>query len=282
VKTTYNTLLIFVCFLLVNGGVVAQIKLQPSFGIGGQSIKYSSELADINGSSGINFGADFLIYINEDMALGGGVRFVNYSSKAVFATFESTENLVDVDGHSFELQTSSDGIEEIYSFSSIEIPIVFRYQQWVTSDIILFGASGPVMVIPEPIKSEITSGSVSTKGYYPQWKLLIDELDDYGYFTRDISGELPDVDTKPSLSWAFEVGAEYYIGKRINILLAAYYQSSFSSVKSSEGGFLMPDAFTYSGSLSAAEIVKPSKMGIRIGISLDITPVEKSSIKSIR
>jgi hypothetical protein len=268
--------------LLVNGNAFAQIKLQPFLGFGGQSITYLSELADVNGNSGINFGADFLYYLNEDMAIGAGARFANYSSKAIFASFESTENLVDKDGYSFELQISSDGIEEIYSFSAIEIPITFRYQQWVTSDVILYGASGPVITMPRSIKSKVAFGSVSTKGYYPQWNLSIEELADYGYETKDVTGELPDVDTKPSLSWAFEVGAEYYIASRINVLFAAYYQPSFSSVKSSDGGFLMPDAFTYSGSLSAAEIVKPSKIGIRIGVSLDLTPVEKSSIKSIR
>lgn len=276
-----NTLIILLLLLVINP-MVAQIKLLPWVGLGAQSIHYTSKSASVDGASGVNFGVDGYYYFNEHMALGAGLRMGSYEATAKFGSFSLEQFLVDMDGDSYVLTSSSNGIEELHKISTIEIPILFRYEKWISNSILLFGATGPVFVLPRNVESNFVSGDLVTSGYYPEWDLTITNVEEYGYYTRDLKGEMPSAKAKTTLAWALEAGGEFFISKRMNLVVSLYYQPGLSSITDSSEESLMPDAYTFNGSLMGANGVKLSKMGIRVGVNFDLTPKEKEGIKSIR
>ncbi|TLX77630.1 PorT family protein [Labilibacter sediminis] len=281
-KIQYKNIFFTLLLLMMVSPLFSQVRLTPWVGFGNQSVKYSFDDATIDGASGINFGADVYIYLNENMALGSGFRMTSYEATASINDYSIEQAGVDKDGDAYEMTSVSTNIEESHKISAIEIPLLFRYQDWVTDNIMLFGATGPVFILPGSSSSKIASGSVKNVGFYPEWNLIIDDVPEYGFFDNELAGDMPEIDTKTSLAWTIEAGAEIFISKRLNVFASLYYQSCFSSVTNPAEGGLIADPFTYNGSLMGADDVKLSKMGIRVGVNLDLTPRERGSIKSIR
>ncbi len=274
---------IVLALLLIVSLAQAQVKVQPYVGFGNQSIHYSSDNASVDGAIGMNMGLDAFYYINQKMAVGGGIRMVNYGAKASVYDQVYSAELTDEDGDDYVLSATFDGIEEDHHLTAIEIPLFFRYQHWVTNDIMLFGSTGPVLIFPGNMESKFTSGTLATEGYFPEWNVTVDDVDEMGFYERDITGNGPDVDASTSLAWNLSFGAEYSIAKRLNMFMAVSYQSSLSSVSDGQSNSdIMSDAYTFNGSMAGAGDIKLSQMGIKIGVTIDITPVEKAGIKSIR
>jgi len=269
--------------LLISVTTMAQFKLQPSVGLGSQSLTYTYQDATITGSSGIGFGADLFYYMNEDLAFGAGVRFAGYKAISTLADLTKSESGVDIDGDNYQLTKVSKGITEEHTMSAIEIPLLVRYQKWVSGTFIVFGSTGPVFVLPSKLKTKFNSGTMSTSGYYENWDLTIDEAEPYGFGSNALSGNEVDLSAKTSLSWAIEAGVEYFINKRFNLMLTAYFQPGLSSVvdaKKDANAIVNP--FAFEGSLAGGNDIKINKVGFKVGINFDLSPPEKSSIKSIR
>ncbi len=269
--------------LLVSVTTIAQFKLQPSIGFGSQSIDYKFDGATVDGSSGISLGADLFYYLNDNIVVGAGVRFANYKATSSLNDFSIMQSGVDVDEHNYEQTKVSKGISETHTMSAIEIPLLLRYQKWVSGSFIVFGSTGPVFVIPGKLKTSFDSGTLNISGYYENWDLVIDDADPYGFGSRNLADYEPEIDSKTSLSWAIEAGVEYFINKRFNLMLTAYFQPGLSSIATSnkEVGAVV-DPFAFEGSSVGASDVKINKIGLRLGINFDLSPPEKSSIKSIR
>ncbi len=277
-KKLYNFIFFFIGLLLCMPAV-AQIKLQPFVGIGSQSLNYTYEGASVSGASGVNFGADVFYYLTEDLAVGAGLRLTSYKSDATIGDYEYFSTGTDKDGDAYALTKTFADIEESHKLSAIEIPLLIRYQKWVSGSIIVYGATGPVFVLPGSLKTTFNSGVVSSEGFYEKWNLTIDDASGYGYITTNLPDIEPELTAKTSLSWALEIGGEYFINKRLNLTLTAYYQPGMSSFMEAEE---QNDVFGYRGSLAEASNAKLNKVGIKFGINFDLTPTERSSIKSIR
>ncbi len=257
----------------------AQLKVKPFVGYGIQSMNYDYDQADIKGTGGVNVGADLFYYLSENIAVGSGVRFATYKSTATLDNYVTNSSGTDMDGDSYDLTRTLTDVSENHTQSTIEVPILGRYERWFGPDIILFGTTGPVFIVPGSSKTDFDSGIVTASGYYEKWDLTIDEASGYGYGESDLSGSSVDHTSKMSVAWTIECGAEYYISSRLNLSLAAFFQTGFGSCISEEED---TDPLSFNGTLVEAGSAKLSKIGIRFGVSFDISPPEKSSVKSIR
>ncbi len=257
----------------------AQLKLKPLVGYGIQSMNYDYGQADIKGTGGLNVGADLFYYLNENMAVGSGVRFSTYKTTATLDNLVTSYSGTDKDGDSYDLTKTLTGVSENHTQSTIEIPVLGRYERWFGPDIILFGNTGPVFIFPGSSKTDFESGKLTASGYYEKWGLTIDEASDYGYGENDLTGSTVDHSSKMSVAWAVEWGAEYYISSRLNLSLTAFFQTGLSSCVSEEES---ADPLSFNGTLMESGSAKLSKLGLRFGISFDITPPERASVKSIR
>ncbi len=274
-------LLVFVNFISEHD-TKAQLKLSPFISYGAQSLKYSFDNADVKGSTGIGFGADIQYHLSEYLIVGTGLRIHSYKATAELGDFYTEQDLVDMDGDSYILRTTGSTIEEEYKSTAIEIPLFIRYQKWVTSDMILYGATGPVFsFLGSPNVS--MNGTISTEGYYPEWELTIDNVEEYGFYTRDINDSKTETTLKTSIGWLIEVGAEYYLSKRVNLTAGVFFQPGLSNLSNGNSeNEIMLDSHTYNGTLNGTDKVKLSKVGLRLGINFDLTPNYRSSVKSIR
>ncbi len=282
VKPLYTKILLVALLTLTLFSVNAQFKIQPSFGYGSQSINYKSEYATVKGVSNYNFGINAFYYISQDIALGAGFHMADYGATAVFNNVSLQENRVDIDGEEFELTADFNGVNEEHTISVMEFPIFIRYQKWLSNNIMFFGSTGPVFIIPGTMSGKFTSGSVETSGYYPQWNLTIDDLPAYGFYARDLNEDIPEVEVKSSIGWNFEAGVELYVQKRINAFISACYMAGGNISNASGDSEILPDLNTFNGSMAGVDKISLSKLGIRIGLTIDLTPIEKAGIKSIR
>ena len=281
-KTIYKVS-VLVLFMLSPVLSKGQFKLQPSLGFGSQSISYDYEGATVEGTPGVTLGADLFYYLSEDFAVGAGVRFASYKATAAIGDYSFTKVGTDKDGDVYDFTQTMTGIDEKHTLSAIEIPLLARYQKWVSGSMIVFGSTGPVFVVPGSLKTEFNAGTIATSGYYEKWDLNIDEASEYGFGTQDLTLTEPELDPQMGLSWALEIGAEYFINQRINLMLTAYFQPGLSGIiKAGDKVDLASDLFAFRGTMAGADNVKISKVGIRLGINFDLTPPERASIKSIR
>ncbi len=281
VNSIYKTVLLLVTMLFIGSITKAQFKLQPLIGYGMQKMKYDYGNIDIKGSGGLNIGADLFYYLNDNIAVGTGVRFATYKSTATTdSTMITSSGQVDKDEDNYEGMFTLENFSEKNSFSSIEIPLFGRYQKWFGPDIILFGTTGPVFVIPGACKTDLEKATVSSSGLLADYGgVLLDDASEYGYYTDSImSGESFDNNAKFSLGWDVEVGAEYYLNSRINLSLTAFYQQGLTNFVNSDG----MSVGSFEGTLAGSGSAKLSKLGVRFGLTIDLTPPEKSSVKSIR
>ncbi len=264
--------------------IEAQIRIQPMLGFGIQKLNFDSDIADVKGTTGITVGANAFYSINEDLFVGAGFAMMTYGADATIDyNYEAGSPRVDMDGDSYILSANFSGVKEKYRMTTIEIPILVKYQRWVSADILLTGATGPVFILPGGLKSEFTSGDLATSGYYKEWDLTIDDIPEYGFYERLLSGDMPDYDLKTTLGWTFQFGAEYYLAKRLNLTATLYYQTALgSAVDIKSDVAFMEDPSVYNGSMYYSDKVKLSSMGIKIGLLFDLTPPEKAGVKSIR
>ncbi|MCW3804387.1 outer membrane beta-barrel protein [Plebeiibacterium marinum] len=283
-KTIYKNITVLSALLLMSLSVTSQIRIQPSIGFGSNKISYDSDYATVDGLSGLNLGVDAFYYLNEDMAVGLGLRLSQYGASAKVDDFEISEQRIDGDNDSYLYTAIANGIEEEHKLSVVEIPILFKYQRWVSADILLTGTTGPVFMMTGSMKSEFTSGTLTTSGYYEQWNLTIDDLAEYGFYPGlNMKGDAPDLDVKSTLAWSFELGAEYYLNKRMNVFLSAYFQPAFGNISGSDVSTdIMPEPGVFNGTIMGADNIKLSKAGIKLGLVFDLTPPEKAGVKSIR
>jgi len=278
----YNIfVLLFLVFALSE--VNAQFSIQPSLGFGVQKINFDSDIADIKGTTGVTLGANAFYSLNEDMFVGAGFALMTYGADATLDYNYLGSSRIDMDGDSYDLSANFSGVKEKYRMTTIEIPVLFKYQRWVSADILLSGTTGPVFILPGGLKSEFVSGNLATSGYYPEWHLTVDDVQEYGFYSRSLSGDMPDYDLKPTFGWTFQLGAEYYLAKRLNLTATLYYQTAFGSVVDVQGDVpFMADPAVYNGSMYYSDKVNLSSMGIKIGLLFDLTPPEKAGVKSIR
>ncbi len=253
-------------------------------GFGIQKLNFDSDIAQVDGTTGVTLGANAFYAINEDMFVGAGFAMMTYGADAsINYNYESGSSRIDMDGDSYILNASFNGVKEEYRMTTIEIPILFKYQRWVSPDVLLTGTTGPVFILPGGLKSEFVSGDLATSGYYSEWNMTIDDVEGYGFYNRTLSGDMPDYDLKPTFGWTLQVGAEYYLAKRLNLTATLYYQTGFGSVVDVQNeGVFMEDPAVYNGSMYYSDKVTLSSMGIKIGLLFDLTPPEKAGVKSIR
>ncbi len=279
----YN-IFVLLLFMVATSAIHAQIRIQPSLGFGIQKLNFKSDIATVDGTSGITLGANAFYELNEDMFVGSGFAMMTYGADATINyNYEAGTSSVDMDGDSYFLSADFNGVKEKYRMTTIEIPILFKYQRWVSPDILLTGTTGPVFILPGGLKSEFVSGNLATSGYYPEWNLTIDDIPEYGFSSRTLSSDMPDYDLKPTFGWTLQVGAEYYLAKRLNLTATLYYQTGFGSVVDvQKDAVFMADPSVYNGSMYYSDKVTLSSVGIKVGLLFDLTPPEKAGVKSIR
>ncbi len=283
VKPLYTKILLVALFTITVLSVNAQFKIQPSFGYGRQSVNYSSEYGTIKGKASYNLGVNAFYFVNQDMALGVGFCMARYGADANLRNDSLFDDRTDKDGWDYTLKAKFNGIEEEHTIMVMEIPLLFRYQKWLSNDLLFFGTTGPVFIIPGTMKGKFTSGSLETSGFYPEYNLNVDsDVPEYGFDTREFNGDVPEIEVKSSIGWTFEAGVELYVQKRLNAFVSAYYMAGGNISNASGDSEMFPDLNTFNGSMTGVDKISLSKLGIRIGLTIDLTPIEKAGIKSIR
>lgn len=151
--------------------------------------KINYQGADITEKSNIttHFGFNYTHFIKPKFAIETGLGLSNYSNKIMLPnTYSATTYEVDSFGSGFEFRVASNNYEEAHKILLATIPLRLRFEGPLTSNGLIFYASGGVkLMLPVSQKVNASANSITTTGYYPNNDLLIENVPAHGFITQN-------------------------------------------------------------------------------------------------
>ena len=239
------------------------------------------KLADGSRSGGAGFGAgiNYAYNLSYNFAIVSGLGFTTYSGKLTLDEYSESYSSIDDRGDPFTLTYSFNSeYSEKQSVALLSIPVMARYSMPLGTAPMKFFASGGIkLAVPLVAKATITSGTVSTTGYYEYEARTYDDLPEHG-FVNGHSGEQTGsrirLGVTPLLS--LETGLRIPTGYKTALTAGLYLDYSPVNVQRSndrhiiEYQSLSPMQFNYNSALNTAMVNKITLFtsGVKIGIIL--------------
>ena len=260
---------------------------QISFFVGGGlgSFLYSPEYGSKSNGFGFTTGFDYTYYWNPKWGINSGLIIDSYSSSldlnGVETSTKSMDGDLDNDGtpEEFYLISNFNSFVEKQKSLTLGIPIEVRFRHAFTPKVGMIAGLGPKLVFALSNTSQVSQGSYTTKGYYPQ----------YGSGAYTEIG--PGFDTyqprnKVSTDYGFGVSmiGEYLVTYKINLAFTLYggpyFEYQLNSQKGSADKPLVeyqvtgPDAansnYNPVMTTSSADKINRMAVGGKIGVIFDI------------
>ncbi len=173
--------IIKILFFVIFTTTQAQISVYVSGGKSG--LKYNGiakSKIDFGGNIGVGYTYKF---IDSKWSILSGLELG--LNRNVFSSRNIKQNkyLVDSKGSSFDYRLKMDSYEEKSSFMSINVPIIFRHTTDLKTP--MYFDLGCKIIFPMTQKAEIKAKNVHLNGYYPDFNLLVDELPQNGFGTKE-------------------------------------------------------------------------------------------------
>ena len=159
---------------LYNSGI-GEYQLSGFWGGGLSTLKYSPSVGVQNNGTGFSGGFDFIYYWSPEWGVSGGIAIDNFGSSFQINQSETTTPSVDGD-------TDNDGIPDEFilisrfeSFTekqrsfTFSIPVMAKFRHSFDFRWGIMAGAGTKFSFPLSEKAEITDGSITTSGYYPQY-----------------------------------------------------------------------------------------------------------------
>ena len=177
---------------------------QFSIFVGGglSTFKFNPQIGDLENRLGVTIGADYTHYWSANWGISVGLTFDRFNSSLAYHQDSTYYQTIDVDNEDFTLITNFNELLEKQKTWLIGVPIELKYRLPLNEKAGVMIGVGPKLSTSIKSSSQVTSGSYSTKGYYPQ----------YGSNTIIYPGDAPGFDTyepreKVSSSIGFGISA---------------------------------------------------------------------------
>lgn len=213
-------------------------------------------------------------YYLEKPLLGVGAR-INYTSfKSTFGleSYNQTSvTLADMDKDTFDLDASGNAYSETVQYSFIDIPIFMKFR-YVLNNIkflnhvyINLGT-----VFSYGISKTISSEGVYTfKGYYPDYHVDLQDIEEYGFYTKKKFVSKPESQLKSfNISGLAEIGLNILLlGDKLNMNVSIIYQKGLLNLSRGNNDYLMTLGYNnYNALIDSRSKVSTGLFGLNIGI----------------
>jgi len=233
----------------------------------------------------LNYSYFFLPYLG----VGIGTGISTYGSTAILNKEFVWNGVSDSENDTYNHHTQVTDWTEKQLSHMVEVPLALQFHHNFGSKVGLFAALGAKIGIPVYSTYEVTSGTLTHSGYYPQWDLWLRDLPDR-FFTEDNTGKNGKFNLKPSYSAFAEFGLLFQLGKRTDLLLGLYGSYGFNDISPvvqndrSELGFrnntyaFMND---YNGLIGTREVNKINTLnyGVKIGVQVYLGGSKKKPVE---
>lgn len=138
--------------------------------------------ADALKAPGFMLSSRFLYFFGSGhLGFGSGADMIQYRSKMNLNGRMVTPSYDDVNGQSFDLIQAYEGWQEKQRIFAFEFPLGIYYKANFSDKTNLVCGLGGKWVVPAFSRYQITEGTYSVSGYYPQTDAVIEDLPHHGF-----------------------------------------------------------------------------------------------------
>lgn len=260
------------------------VTFNAGLGINGYAYKLQEEGSkDINGGMMARLGYH---YVRRDFGFWAGLMVQSYNSGTIINYLQQIPDAVDQDGDKYVHYTRYRNLEENHRQVMLSIPLELNYRLYIGDGMKLILGVGPLLQFSSKNRYSVTSGTLKTEMYYPEYDLHVDDVapHHYLYETTGFNGKY---DLKFVPGGIFDASILYPLEKNFELNIGVYGAYSFGSqIKGRNAGPYDPDcmaadAYTnahYYGVFNSNAVSKmsPFSVGFSVGVYYYIPYEEKS------
>ena len=209
--------------------------------------------------------------ISHFFAIGLGVGYAKYSSEVSLDKYFKTVAATDTEGDSFEYRLYGTNLKEIQSVDIIEIPLVLILQNQEHKKFKTYLQLGAKAQLPLQSHFQSTSGTIETRGYYPQYNVELSNMPNHGFDIYSLTGVSGNLSTKVGYAALMEFGANISLDKSY-LSIALFCSYGLSSIIQQRDIFTSDHA--YQSFSSIASDVIPYSVGIKVGFVFPFRPLK--------
>ena len=157
--------------------------------LSGNSENYKRDTGfPLSNSAGLNI----FYFINSNFGVSTGLAYTVYNTRIISGYSNGQNNNLgrtDGDGDNYYLYVNSE-INEQGKFVFLDIPLSFTYRHGLADKISFYASVGIITSLLQSSEFNVT-GDASQSGYYPEYKLLIDDAELYNFGTVKYDDDYP-------------------------------------------------------------------------------------------
>jgi hypothetical protein len=235
-------------------------------GSGLHGLRYNLNNGDQAMGAGFTLNANYEYFFSPNWGVLGGLGLQSTKSIATL-NYMSAQDATDIDGDSYKYRTYYSGWKEKQNALFLDIPLGALYKYPLNKKFDLLVSSGITISIPLLASYKVTSGQVTTSGYYEEWDVEFTDMPQYNFntVTNRYSG---DIKMKPSLSFNIEAGGLYHWKNNLCLYFGTYFNYGFNSIVSTTNKPVYQSDGTYNGILGSELFnkVRLMSLGLKVGV----------------
>lgn len=193
----------------------------------------------------------------------------------------TTEPKVDQEGDKYDLRTNYGNWQENQNALFFEIPLVAQFKSTLSQKFRLLASAGFKIGIPISTSYKTTGGMIQTTGFYKEWNVELSDLPQYGLSTTSTSFQ-GNYSLKTTGMAVADLGTLYKLSNKADLYIGAYFNYGLTNVLNPDSKLIYQQDGKYNGILASNQtsIVKPTSLGVKVGIYWQLGHTENNSRKS--
>ena len=195
-----------------------------------------------SGLSGLTGSAVAGYAFSDYFGISSGIRYLSFNNQVTLNSYQNKFNTTDSENEAYERQVSGTGIIEKQTIGLLGVPVCLNFRIPVGRRAGFSLKTGIDLVVPVEKKYH-SSGTLTYKGYYSKYNVLLENLPAYGFPTNALQSADGALDLKPLwLDASASIGVDFFIRKNLQAAIAVNFTQSLSDVQS----YSSPDKFQLS------------------------------------
>ncbi len=204
-------------------------ELSANVGFGISSLRYDIDQGSVSQNTGYTFGVGYYLKCTENWSIGLGLGVDYYSSTYtadVLNGYTLSKNLYN---YPFDFHYTYTGYEEKVEATTLSIPLMARFE-YPFGAVALQLAAGFKLGVPVS-SSYSASGSLTTKAYFPEVNVWVDNKPDHGFVTDAAVNAGGELELSPSVGISVQAGVKYALNDgRSALALLGYFEMGLNNM----------------------------------------------------
>ena len=256
--------------------------LYANVGGGFHNLSYGLKNGNEQGRSGCSFLAGYGFNFNKHWGLKTGIGLQSFNAVATL-NYLTVAPSVDADGTAYDYKTNYLNWKEKQQLLFIDLPLGLQYRFHLKDNIQILATAGMKVSIPLKTTYRSIGGEISTKGFYSQYNVELQDLPRHGFnnITDRLTGS---VSVRSSYSAFADLGAEYALLDQLSLYAGGYVDYGLNNVAKSAGKLVYQQDGVYNGVMASDQTnsARTIALGLKAGIvwhfgnkNMEAKPVQK-------